>query len=211
MNCESSHQISLKQRIATRDARVAVVGLGYVGLPLALTAYDAGFDTTGVDLNSERVNRIMQGEQVISYLAPDRISSAVESGRLRATQDSAALADADIGVDMIVQTQSRTPGQINLEFSVAYRDLEKARIALETACPEAELTYETGLAKVSVVGAGLRQRADVARSLFGVLGSSGITVKVLATSEIKISALIDNEAVERAVRALHAAYGLDRN
>ena len=96
MNCESSHQLSLKQRIATRDARVAVVGLGYVGLPLALTAYDAGFDTTGVDLSPERVNRIMQGEQVISYLAPERISRAVDSGRLRATQDSAALADADI-------------------------------------------------------------------------------------------------------------------
>ena len=66
------------------------------------------------------------------------------------------------------------------------------------------------MAKVSVVGAGLRQRADVARSLFGVLADSGIEVKVLATSEIKISALIENEAVERAVRALHSAYGLDQ-
>lgn len=96
MNCETSHHLSLRQRIASRDARVAVVGLGYVGLPLALTAYDSGFDTTGVDLNAARVTRIMQGEQVISYLAPDRISRAIDSGRLRATQDSAALAEADI-------------------------------------------------------------------------------------------------------------------
>ncbi|WP_209835476.1 nucleotide sugar dehydrogenase [Ruegeria sp. HKCCE3926] len=96
MNYETSHHQSLKQLIAARDARVAVVGLGYVGLPLALTAYDEGFDTTGVDLNPDRVARINQGGQVISYLAPDRIAHAVESGRFRATQDAAALAEADI-------------------------------------------------------------------------------------------------------------------
>ncbi len=96
MNYETSHHQSLKQLIAARDARVAVVGLGYVGLPLALTAYDEGFDTTGVDLNPDRVARINQGGQVISYLAPDRIAQAVESGRFRATQDAAALAEADI-------------------------------------------------------------------------------------------------------------------
>ncbi|WP_171206939.1 nucleotide sugar dehydrogenase [Ruegeria sp. HKCCA0235A] len=96
MNYETSHHQSLKQLIAARDARVAVVGLGYVGLPLALTAYDEGFDTTGVDLNPDRVARINQGDQVISYLASDRIAHAVESGRFRATQDAAALAEADI-------------------------------------------------------------------------------------------------------------------
>ena len=96
MNYETSHHQSLKQLIAARDARVAVVGLGYVGLPLALTAYDEGFDTTGVDLNPDRVARINQGDQVISYLASDRIAQAVDSGRFRATQDAAALAEADI-------------------------------------------------------------------------------------------------------------------
>lgn len=96
MNYETSHHQSLRQLIAARDARVAVVGLGYVGLPLALTAYDEGFDTTGVDLNPDRVARINQGDQVISYLASDRIAQAVDSGRFRATQDPAALAEADI-------------------------------------------------------------------------------------------------------------------
>ena len=111
---------------------------------------------------------------------------------------------------MIVQAHGREPDTVNLEFSVAHRDLDRAQLALERGLPGLRIGSETGLAKVSVVGAGLRQRADVARSLFGVLGESGIAVKVLATSEIKISALIDNDAVERAVRALHAAYGLDR-
>lgn len=120
------------------------------------------------------------------------------------------LAEAGIGVDMIVQAHVREPETVNLEFSVAHRDLDRAQSALERGIPGIRMTSETGLAKVSVVGAGLRQRADVARSLFGVLGDSRIAVKVLATSEIKISALIENDAVERAVRALHAAYGLDR-
>ena len=131
-----------------------------------------------------------------------------------ARQAFEALADAEVGVDMIVQTQAlaqpQTPGRVNLEFSVAHRDLDRAQTALAVALPNAQISTETGLAKVSVVGSGLRQRADVARSLFGVLGESGIVVKVLATSEIKISALIENDAVERAVRALHAAYGLDQ-
>jgi len=96
MNYETSHHQSLKQLIAAREARVAVVGLGYVGLPLALTAYDEGFDTTGVDLNPDRVARINQGAQVISYLAQDRIAQAVDSGRFRATQDAAALVEADV-------------------------------------------------------------------------------------------------------------------
>lgn len=121
-----------------------------------------------------------------------------------------ALAKAEVGVDMIVQAHARTPGVANLEFSVAHRDLQRALDALAGLDEAAEIRSETGLAKVSVVGAGLRQRADVARSLFGVLADSGIEVKVLATSEIKISALIENEAVERAVRALHSAYGLDQ-
>jgi len=122
----------------------------------------------------------------------------------------ACLAGAGIGVDMIVQAHTRQPGSVTLEFSVAHRDLDRAQTALEDAMTGVRVSTETGLAKVSVVGAGLRQRADVARSLFAVLGEHDIAVKVLATSEIKISALIENDAVERAVRALHAAYGLDQ-
>ncbi|MBT8418249.1 MAG: nucleotide sugar dehydrogenase [Silicimonas sp.] len=96
MNIESSHHKALKRRIAVREAKVVVVGLGYVGLPLALTAHENGFDTTGIDINDARVTRINDGEQVISYLAPDRISSAVESGRFRASSEASKIAEADI-------------------------------------------------------------------------------------------------------------------
>lgn len=71
------------------------------------------------------------------------------------------------------------------------------------------LASEVGLAKVSVVGTGLRGRADVARTLYGVLAAEGIDVRMVATSEIKISALVSEDRLERAVRALHAAYRLD--
>jgi len=178
-----------------------------------LSSFKAAGESRGTSVVSEHdiaERRIVSG---VAY-ARDQARLAIlgaSDGSDMAQNAFAALADAEIGVDMIVQTRSRTPGHVNLEFSIAYRDLEKAKSALQASLPDAELTSETGLAKVSVVGAGLRQRADVARSLFGVLGTSGITVKVLATSEIKISALIDNEAVERAVRALHAAYGLDQD
>lgn len=87
---------SLKDRIARREARIATVGLGYVGLPLALTISEAGFPTTGLDLNGARVAAINAGERVISYFPEERIRSAVAGGKFAATDDFAALAEADV-------------------------------------------------------------------------------------------------------------------
>ena len=117
----------------------------------------------------------------------------------------AALAEAGVHVDMIVQGRARSGGS-NLEFSVEGRDLRSALQALQG---REGLASEVGLGKVSVVGTGLRGRADVARTLYGVLEREAIEVRLLATSEIKISALVNEDALERAVRALHAAYRLD--
>lgn len=87
---------TLKDRIARREARIATVGLGYVGLPLALTISEAGFATTGIDLNAARVAAINAGERVISYFAEDRIATAVAGGRFAATSDFKVLAETDI-------------------------------------------------------------------------------------------------------------------
>ncbi|MEZ5778813.1 MAG: nucleotide sugar dehydrogenase [Paracoccaceae bacterium] len=87
---------SLKDGIARRQSRIATIGLGYVGLPLALTISEAGFPTTGLDLNAARVDAINAGEKVISYFADDRVSNAVRSGRFSATGDASALAEADV-------------------------------------------------------------------------------------------------------------------
>ncbi|MFM2355496.1 MAG: hypothetical protein RLZZ528_1232 [Pseudomonadota bacterium] len=87
---------SLKDRIAKRTATVGTVGLGYVGLPLALTVSEQGFPTTGFDLNTARVGDINAGKRVISYFAEDRVASAVATGKFGATSDMARLAEQDI-------------------------------------------------------------------------------------------------------------------
>jgi UDP-N-acetyl-D-glucosamine dehydrogenase len=87
---------TLKDRIARRDARIATVGLGYVGLPLALTISEAGFPTTGIDLNEKRVAGINAGERTISYFAKDRIAKAIAGDKFRATSDFAVLGEIDI-------------------------------------------------------------------------------------------------------------------
>jgi aspartate kinase len=183
------------------------------GVPMrVLSSFLAAGESRGTDVVKETgiaERRIVSG---VAY-ARDQARIALLGASSRsdlAARTFALLADAEIGVDMIVQAQARTPGTVNIEFSVAHRDLDRAHALLEGELPGVDISSETGLAKVSIVGAGLRQRADVARSLFAVLGDHGISVRVLATSEIKISALIENDAVERAVRALHAAYGLDQ-
>lgn len=87
---------TLKDRISSRKARVATVGLGYVGLPLALTISEAGFPTTGIDLNRSRVDAINAGERVISYFAEDRIATAIAGGKFGATADFAVLQEIDV-------------------------------------------------------------------------------------------------------------------
>ncbi|MCC0064592.1 MAG: nucleotide sugar dehydrogenase [Defluviimonas sp.] len=86
---------TLKDSIAAHRARAATVGLGYVGLPLALTVSEAGFPVTGLDLNTGRVAAINAGEKVISYFPEDRIRNAVAAG-FRATSDVTALAESDV-------------------------------------------------------------------------------------------------------------------
>ncbi len=87
---------TLKDRIGRHDARIATVGLGYVGLPLALTVNEVGFPVTGLDLSEARVSAINAGERVISYFPETRVRDAVATGRFTATSDPAKLADADV-------------------------------------------------------------------------------------------------------------------
>ncbi|GAB4389157.1 nucleotide sugar dehydrogenase [Albidovulum sp.] len=98
----------LRDRIAAREAATVVMGLGYVGLPLALTVSETGFPVTGFDLNAERVAAINAGDQVISYFAPDRIRRAVAERGFSATVDAAALAAADIVLICVPTPLSQT-------------------------------------------------------------------------------------------------------
>ena len=150
--------------------------------------------------------------RVVSGVAYARDQARIALSGLDAGEGPAgvfeALSEREIGVDMIVQTLDDA-GAARLEFSVDRRDLDPACAAIEAAAPGCVTRAETDLAKVSVVGSGLRGRADVARTLYGVLSREGVAARMVATSEIKISVLLDADHLERAVRALHAAYKLD--
>ena len=124
------------------------------------------------------------------------------------------MSNADVSVDMIVQGISQTENSANLVFTVGQRDVKKALAALEIA--KHDVGFETVLVnekvtKVSVVGIGMRSHTGVAHTMFEALAERGINIEVIATSEIKISVLIDAEYTELAVRALHGAFELDES
>jgi aspartate kinase len=122
------------------------------------------------------------------------------------------LAEANINVDMIVQNVSLDGSSTDITFTVPRADLARAVEQLERA--KAELKFDAiksdvNVAKVSVIGVGMRSHAGVAQRMFQTLAGKGINIQVISTSEIKISVLVAAEYTELAVRALHTAYELD--
>ncbi|MET0338683.1 MAG: aspartate kinase [Caulobacter sp.] len=124
-----------------------------------------------------------------------------------------ALADANVNVDMIVQSRARTAETANMEFTVGKRDAQRAVEIVRSHQPEIgfeDVAVDEDVSKVSVIGVGMRSHTGVAKSMFEALAAKGVNIQVISTSEIKISVLIDAAYTELAVRALHAAYGLDQ-
>lgn len=123
------------------------------------------------------------------------------------------LAEANINVDMIVQSDARDGLRANQLFTVGRRDAAQAAEIMNGAIEEIgfeELRVDENVAKISIVGMGMRSHTGVAQTMFKALSEKGINIQVISTSEIKISVLIDEAYTELAVRALHAAYGLDK-
>ncbi len=121
------------------------------------------------------------------------------------------LSEANVNVDMIVQNVS-ADGTTDLTFTIGRTDLPRAQATLAANQADigyAELLSDPEVAKISVVGVGMRSHAGVANTMFGALAAKGINIQVISTSEIKVSVLVGAEYTELAVRALHTAYGLD--
>ncbi len=117
-----------------------------------------------------------------------------------------------IVVDMIVQNVS-TGGTTEVSFTVAKGDLPETLRAAEAAsrdCDASGVTHDAEVAKVSVVGIGMRMHTGVATSMFGALATAGINIQMITTSEIKISVLVDRASAVPALRAVHQAFQLDR-
>ncbi|AQX19352.1 aspartate kinase [Bartonella sp. WD16.2] len=122
------------------------------------------------------------------------------------------LAEERINVDMIVQNISEDGSKTDMTFTVPSADVDKAVALLEKN--RAEIGFdviqsESDLAKISVIGVGMRSHAGVAATAFKALAEKGINIQAITTSEIKISVLIDSAYTELAVRTLHAVYGLE--
>jgi aspartate kinase len=122
------------------------------------------------------------------------------------------LADAGINVDMIVQNISEDGRRTDLTFTISRSDLDRALDTVRKAAPQIgykDLVSDPTVAKISIIGIGMRAHTGVAQTMFKTLADKGINIQVISTSEIKVSVLIAEDYVELAVRALHSAYGLD--
>lgn len=124
------------------------------------------------------------------------------------------LADAGINVDMIVQNISED-GRTDMTFSCPSDDVARAQVAMEKAKSDGginyrELVVDHDVSKVSIVGIGMRSHAGVAAKMFEALSAEGINLKVISTSEIKVSVLVDRKYMELAVNALHDAFELEK-
>jgi len=122
------------------------------------------------------------------------------------------LAAANINVDMIVQNVSEDGRYTDLTFTVPFGDLRRTLDVLTAAKDEigfSDLRGSEDVAKLSIIGVGMRSHAGVAAQMFRALAEKGINIEAISTSEIKLSVLIDADYAELAIRTLHSIYGLD--
>lgn len=124
-----------------------------------------------------------------------------------------SLANENISVDMIIQSYARNITNTNdIAFTVDKGDLDKTKIVLERVKDDIKagaIHIDENIAKVSIVGAGMIDRPGIAASMFNTIAKAGINIKMISTSEIKISCLVDKEDAQTAVKALHSIFKLD--
>jgi aspartate kinase len=157
-------------------------------------------------------------QEVVTGIAYSKDEAQISIRRVQDKPGVAAaifgpLAEASINVDMIVQNVSEDGLTTDITFTVPAADYQRACAVLETA--KGTVGYDrldgaTDVAKVSVIGVGMRSHAGVAAKAFRALADRGINIRAISTSEIKFSLLIDADAAELAVRRLHSLYGLDK-
>ncbi|WP_446698117.1 aspartate kinase [Aurantiacibacter sp. D1-12] len=155
--------------------------------------------------------------QVVTGIAHDKNEARVVLTRVPDKPGAVAeifgpLGDAGINVDMIIQNVGRDKGETDVTFTVPLSDLARTQAMLEDRKEKLgfnRVITDSKVAKISVVGMGMKSHAGVAATMFQALADRGINVQAISTSEIKVSVLIDEDETELAVRVLHTAYGLD--
>ncbi len=123
------------------------------------------------------------------------------------------ISDADIIVDMIIQNQDAGQGKADMSFTVLRTDYERTLLLLQDVIQKIggeKVQGDTNIAKISIVGVGMRNHSGIASTMFSVLAKEGINISMISTSEIKVSCVIEEKYTELAVRALHDAFELDK-
>jgi len=166
--------------------------------------------------DDERAGLDME-RQLITGIAADKNEAKITMTRVPDRPGAVAaifspLAAANINVDMIIQNVAKDKGETDVTFTVPGADLARAQALLEAqkeAIGYYRLISDSKVAKVSVVGVGMKSHPGVAATRFRGLADRGINIQAISTSEIKVSVLIDEDETELAVRVLHTAYELD--
>ena len=181
-----------------------------------LSSFEEQSDTAGTLVCAEE--DIMESN-VVSGIAYSRDEAKMTLGAVADKPGIAAaifgpLSDAGVNVDMIIQNVSEE-GVTDMTFSCPTDQVARAEKALNDAKGRgdlefAELSADTNVAKISAVGIGMRSQSGVAAKMFKTLSDEGVNIKVIATSEIKISVLVDRKYMELAVQALHDAFELEK-
>jgi aspartate kinase len=168
-------------------------------------------------VSDEELEGIDMERQLITGIAADKNEAKVTLTRISDQPGAVAtifgpLAAANINVDMIIQNIAKDKGETDVTFTVPAADLVRTQALLEEHQDKIgyyRLICDSGVAKISVVGVGMKSHAGVASTMFRALADRGINIQAISTSEIKVSVLIDADETELAVRVLHTAYGLD--
>ncbi|MBY0283675.1 MAG: aspartate kinase [Sphingomonas sp.] len=181
-----------------------------------LSSFVDGDDDTGTLIVSEEELGDME-RQLITGIAHDKNEAKITLTDVPDRPGAVGsiftpLAEAGINVDMIVQNIAHSRGSTDVTFTVPAADLARSLDVLtkaQDAIGYTGLVHDPRVAKITVVGVGMRSHAGVAATMFKTLGARGINIQAITTSEIKVSVLIDEDETELAVRVLHTAYGLD--
>lgn len=172
-------------------------------------------------VSDEEMDKLVEGglmeRQHVTGIAHDKNEAKIILTRVPDKPGAVAhifepLADASINVDMIIQNVGRDKGETDVTFTVPQADLARAQALLEDKRDEIgfnRIITDSKIAKISVVGVGMKSHAGVASTMFRALSDRGINIQAISTSEIKVSVMIDEDETELAVRVLHTAYGLD--
>jgi aspartate kinase len=168
-------------------------------------------------VSDEELEGLDMERQLITGIAADKNEAKVTLTRIADRPGAVAtifgpLADANINVDMIIQNIAKDKGETDVTFTVPAADLARTQALLEERKEEIgyyRLICDSKVAKISVVGVGMKSHAGVAATMFKALADRGINIQAISTSEIKVSVLIEDDYTELAVRVLHSAYGLD--